>query len=102
MRLCHLAGVVDFDQQLAQQLGGHQVVLSRQHKQAGVRQILRPQALPMPDKLPAEGLRRQTHTPAFQVLGMSLLSRAREVCSCAMWECIECFESRDLTEEQQM
>ncbi len=52
----HLTGVVDGLQQLSQELGGHQIVLSRQHKQAWLRQLLRPQALPVPHKLAAEGL----------------------------------------------
>ena len=52
-----LAGVVHLQEHLADQLGGHQVILGRQHEHAGRWQLLRPQALPVPHKLPAEGLR---------------------------------------------
>ncbi len=56
----HLARVVHLLQHLPDQLGGHQVILGRQHQHAGGRQLLRPQALPVPHKLPAEGLRAHT------------------------------------------
>ena len=55
----YLAGVIHLLKHLPDQLGWHEVILCCQNKHAGRWQLLGPQALPVPDKLPAEGLQSQ-------------------------------------------
>ena len=61
-RGAHVTGVVHLVQHGPGELAGDQIILGLQDQEAVLRQILGPQALPVPHQLSAEGLQHTMHS----------------------------------------